>query len=292
MIMRSKTAVIAKPLDRTGELYQRRAVEALPLLVRQARAGETIYYGNLAAELKMPNARNLNFILGSIGTSLIQLASLWGSEVPPLQALVVNRQDEMPGSGFVHSLANTKVLEGVSKRTRKQIIDGMLAKVYSYTRWKDVLRHFEITPVGPAIQIELLKRAGTCRGSGGEGEEHLRLKHFVASNPQAIGIRQRVRRTTMEYRLPSGDEVDVLFELRRKVVAVEVKAKISSEEEVVRGVFQCVKYEALLNAEAKAIGSNTDVDVILGLGGTITAAVQRLANTLGVSLVAGIDPIG
>lgn len=282
--MGSRTAIIAKPLDRGGELYQRRAVEALPLLVRQAQAGHTIYYSDLAAELKMSNPRNLNFVLGSIGTSLVQLAEEWGMEVPPLQGLVVNREDEMPGAGFGDSLSNPRMLDNVSKATRKSIVDGMLAEVYAYPRWLDVLRHFHIEPAGPGIQPDLLQRAAGFRGTGGEGEAHLALKRYIASNPQAVGITQRVLRTVEEYRLPTGDEVDVIFELRREVIAVEVKSVHSPEEDLVRGVFQCIKYEALLNAEAQAGGRRTDVHVVLGLGGELPITVRKLANTLGFPL--------
>lgn len=55
------------------KLYQQRAREALPLLVRQAVVGETIFYSQLASEMNMPNARNLNFVLGCIGNTLIKL---------------------------------------------------------------------------------------------------------------------------------------------------------------------------------------------------------------------------
>ena len=47
----------------SGEkLYQIRARKALPLLVRQARSEQTIFYSDLAAELKIPNPRNLGLI--------------------------------------------------------------------------------------------------------------------------------------------------------------------------------------------------------------------------------------
>ena len=74
----STPSITTKPIDQEGLLYQRRAFSALPLLVRQAEAGQTIHYGQLARELGMPNPRNLNHVLGSIGTSLRNLGQLWG----------------------------------------------------------------------------------------------------------------------------------------------------------------------------------------------------------------------
>ncbi len=65
------TAQISEPLI-GDKLYQKRARLTLPLLVRQAKAEEPITYENLASELGMPNPRNLNYVLGSIGKALCQ----------------------------------------------------------------------------------------------------------------------------------------------------------------------------------------------------------------------------
>jgi hypothetical protein len=78
--------------------------------------------------------------------------------------------------------------------------------------------------------------------------------------------------------------------MRRKLIAVEVKAAIAPEADLIRGVFQCVKYEALLNAEAAATGSGVDVEVILALGGPLPSTIHQLANILGVRVVANVAP--
>jgi hypothetical protein len=49
------------------KLYQERARRALPILVRQAHGRQTIVYENLARELEMKWALNLNYVLGSVG---------------------------------------------------------------------------------------------------------------------------------------------------------------------------------------------------------------------------------
>lgn len=83
-----ETARKAKPFD-GDKLYQQRARAALPLLVRQAKVQQTIYYANLAEELRIPNPRNLNFVLGSVGRSLVRLGQERGWDIPPIQCLVV-----------------------------------------------------------------------------------------------------------------------------------------------------------------------------------------------------------
>jgi hypothetical protein len=69
---RDTTAQIAEPIA-GDKLYQHRARLALPLLVRQAEAGKPIIYSDLAEELGMPNPRNLNYPLGSIGSTIENL---------------------------------------------------------------------------------------------------------------------------------------------------------------------------------------------------------------------------
>jgi hypothetical protein len=48
---------------RGNKLFQERACQALPLLVRQAKAEKPICYSDLAEELRMPNPRNLDYVL-------------------------------------------------------------------------------------------------------------------------------------------------------------------------------------------------------------------------------------
>ena len=53
-----------------SKLFRKRAKQALPLLVAQAKAENTITYGLLAREMENPNPRNLNYVLGALGHEL------------------------------------------------------------------------------------------------------------------------------------------------------------------------------------------------------------------------------
>lgn len=279
------TAEIARGIDPNGELYQRRAFAALPILVRQAHAGQTIYYGELADELGIANPRTLNYVLGAVGTSLTELGRRWDKDIPPLQALVINRAEGMPGAGFVNSIVDPQLLSGATRRTRKQVVDGMLATVFTYPKWDLVLAHFGVSAV--AVDPQLPERASRYRG-GGESEAHRALKELVAADPRLAGVGERVLETVVEYRLPTGDEIDVLLRTRRRIVAVEVKAAHSPEEDIARGVFQCVKYEALLNALSASLGARDDVEAILVLAGSLTPSTRALANALGVRVLESV----
>ena len=123
------------------------------------------------------------------------------------------------------------------------------------------------------------------RGLGGESEPHRMFKEFVAQNPASVGVHQRPSRIDVEHPLPSGDQLDVLFTLRKSFVAVEVKSVISPKADLIRGVFQCVKYDAVMNAAAKATRSEMDVHVVLAVESPRNVEIERLAHTLGVTVM-------
>ena len=62
--------------------YQQLAARALPWLVLQAQREKEITYGDLARLLGMPNPRNLNYVLGSVGKTLLRLGRKWKSVFP------------------------------------------------------------------------------------------------------------------------------------------------------------------------------------------------------------------
>ena len=165
----------------------------------------------------------------------------------------------------------------------------MLAQVYTYPKWSAVLRYFGAKPPYSPAKERLLREA-TRFSDTAESAAHLALKDFVAANPHLLGIKAKVIETLVEHRLPSGDEIDVLFQLRDGCVAAEVKSQTSSDGDLARGVFQCVKYEALLNAVAKYDGKQMDVSAFLVLGGALPLEIRELANVLGVSVVPNVMP--
>ncbi|MGD0326038.1 MAG: hypothetical protein ABSD45_20125 [Terriglobia bacterium] len=89
-------------------LYQRRAKQALPLLVGRAKAGRTVTYGQLARELKMPHPLNLNHVLGAVGRELQALGRKWKENVPPIECLVISKANKTPGRGIGFESANLR----------------------------------------------------------------------------------------------------------------------------------------------------------------------------------------
>ena len=265
-------------------LYQRRAREALPLLVRQAEAGSTVYYADFAQELGMPNPRNLNFVLGCVGFALTDLSKSTGVEIPHIQAMVVNRQSDTPGDGFdVFLRARGETWE--SEEERWAVLETYWARIKAYPHWTWVLNELGLKRASSKIDNLIDIAAGL---GGGEGPEHAALKEYVRKHPAIIGLRADHPFGQAEYKLPSGDRVDVAFKSTKRLDCIEVKPAHCGEAEVVRGLFQCVKYAAVAQAQAQFYQFEGEVISCLVLGGSLPRSLISLRNSLGIRVIENV----
>lgn len=268
------------------KLYQERARTVLPILVRQAEARQPVFYEALAQEVGMPNPRNLNYPLGCIGRTLNDLAAEWDDDVPPIEALVVNQQTRLPGPGFDGFLTEQGE-SWTTKEERRALIEAHWAKIYAYPYWRDVLDELDLQlTADPATEI--IARAGQT--GGGEGPDHLALKELVRTSPHFIGLAYGDAPGESEYCLPSGDSVDVVFQQKRRIHAVEVKPAGAAETDIARGLFQCVKYRAVLQALAGYEHDKRKITACLALGGPLPDRLIPLRNSLNVDVFDNLTP--
>lgn len=282
----SDTGEKATPFTLENRLYHERARKALPLLVRQAEAGHTLSYSDLANELGMPNARNLNFVLGSIGETLNKLSESWHRHIPPIQCLVVNKETGLPGNGVTWFLTDKESYEKLPLSQKRAVVKAELSHIFAYPSWRQVLAAFDLQPVAPQYAV-LIAEAASFRG-GGESENHRRLKEFVAHHPEIVGLPALSSQGEIEYLLPSGDSVDVSFINNDTWIAVEVKSNLSSAADIVRGIYQCVKYCAVMKAVMVAQSQVGNPKAILVLQSTLPPNLVPLRNTLGIEVIENV----
>jgi hypothetical protein len=281
---RGKQNVSAASVLAGDSLYIQRAREAFPILVRLAVANQKIVYSALADEMGMPNPRNLNFVLGAIGNAIKELSAEWGEDIPPLQCLAVNKFTGLPGEGVAWFISDFKDFKNKTPEQQKIIVGFELTRIFTYPKWKKVLAAFGLKlPTSDTELKSLIAKARNMRGTG-EGEEHKKLKNYIAANPHAIRLSD-FGRGQIEQPFTSADKIDIVFQKDNHWVGVEVKGPSSSEADLLRGLFQAVKYAALREAELKLEPSKGKNEVILVMSAKLSDKLTRVKNTLGVTVI-------
>ncbi len=271
------------------KLYQQRAAMVLPLLVRQARAHHTIAYSHLGAELGMLNPRNLNHVLGTIGRELETLGQKWKMRVPPIQCLAVNKKTGLPGRGFDSLAPDRNMLRKASRNLRRKIIERLAEEAYGFDKWSGVLKVFGLKePEPPKIPVQSVSRAEILAakyGAGGESEEHRGIKEYVAANPIVIRLPRATSKGEVEHQFLSGDCMDILFVRGPEWVGVEVKGAHSSENDILRGLFQAVKYQALMEAQQRYEHRELNCRIVIALGGALPRQLRSVRDVLGIEVI-------
>lgn len=250
--------------------------QMIPILIRWAKNGlKKQTYGDMFRELGVEHYSNVGTALGYIEDVMEELRKETGENIPTLNTLCKNKSSMLPSYGFKYVVDDYNSLKPLAK---KALADGYDANACDYDKWDWVLDQLGLKPAPPFSEMELQKIAQHFYGSGGEGEEHKAIKDFVSQHPESVGIKG-VSKTKTEYPLPSGDRLDVYFELcNSDRVAIEVKPSISPDDDITRGIFQCVKYTAVMDAVRRTTNSRYGISALLVITGVMSAQNKSLAN--------------
>jgi hypothetical protein len=279
------------------------AKKTLPILVNFAGSSRKTTYTELSLLVFRDKkyAHPLMAALGRLGKALESLSSSEHrkfGDIPPIQLLVCNKQTGRPGNLALGFVGFTKAV--TSKMSKQQLNTIVLAahqKVFEYSKWPEVLNAFGLTPVTLKIPApgDVLPAIDTIeRNHKGEGDEHKRLKRFVAQNPKEIGVRWPGGGET-EVLLLSGDRLDVSFRNNEAWIAVEVKGKNSPEADLVRGIFQCVKYRVIMAAQLRyevlsgvSRSQAISLKAMLVCGCAVPSGLHKFAESLNVEMKSGV----
>jgi hypothetical protein len=168
---------------------------------------------------------------------------------------------------------------------KRIFVEGVNQKAVKYEHWDWVLNALGLQPATGLTADEWKILSKPVHGSGGEGKEHKELKEYIKANPHKLGI-HHVTHSETEHVLPSGDRLDVYFELKNGThIAVEVKPSTAPEQDVARGIFQCVKYEATMKAIRQLENESYAIQTYLVVAADITPTNQKIADELKVKVV-------
>lgn len=249
----------------------------VPILIQRAREGRTITYGELAAELERRYSIRERFRkniygspIGLVGHKIQELGEAWGVMLPPINVIVVNKGKKVAGEGADPLLRDYFNAKGrrFSKRDRRALHSEACRVVFDYgERWIAVAEAFGAPILKPAsgriAGKKPLKLPKVVHGNGEESSEHKALKRWVKNHPGLFSDFGTFTKGTEENVISSGDRLDVHFGTWRQRLAVEVKPSHASTNELQRGVFQVVKYRAVLRAEQRAMQLIPNADAVL-----------------------------
>ena len=176
----------------------------------------------------------------------------------------------------------------LSRKQQRDLVNAELLKVFTYPNWLKVLRALGLKQVSIDYST-LLTKASAFRG-GGESERHKRLKLYVARHPEVVHLPYTISNGKTEYQLPSGDSLDVLFRDKDDWIAVEVKSSISGPGDIIRGMFQCIKYRAVIEAYQATRSLPQNARTILVLEGSLPEDLIPLKHILEIEIIENIVP--
>ncbi len=256
----------------TTELIKEYGYRLLPFLVEAARTRKIHTYGEMAAKIDVHH-RVLNNVLGFIRDEICI-----PNKLPFINAIVINADTRLPGDSWLP--------EGTSHLSAdeyKHEFEKFRDEVFAYPDWEVLLNKLGLQPVEPTPEdldqrglayTEFLER----RGGGGEAEGHLQLKEYIAAHPQEIGLNP-AGLAQKEFLFIAGDRADILFNLGVDGWAV-VEIKNGDVGELVKGVYQLVKYRALLQAQ-EGHGSPILVHTVL-VAYEIPSEISMFASKFGI----------
>jgi hypothetical protein len=196
----------------------------------------------------------------------------------------------LPGIGVRERWHGYDLLTRAEKAAR---VEAEYQRILRFgSQWNDVLAALGMPPCRvPYVPAVAQVRAGGW--GGGESDQHKALKQYVMTHPELFGAGgDGDWRATAEYALRSGDEIDVFFKSDRCWIGVEVKSSLSDGnlKDYERGLYQVVKYLAVLSAQARIDRPTAPpaVKVVLALESRIPHALRAVAQALQVHIVDGL----
>ena len=294
--------------DKWAHEYGRRSLPVLVARVERYRGQPDtdipeFTYGDLAGIVAGRSyAHPIQHALGSIGFGLKELAEAPGwkfGRIPPIQLLVWSQGQYSPGEiafGFLGFSART--IREMTKQDRQSAARVARSDILAYPYWREVLAHLALKPVTLDLPDakNILASPSPDRFGGIESLEHKRLKSYLATHYSELGIKGNFK-ATFEQPLFSGDKADLMLdEIRgKRRYCIEVKSRISPDGDLIRGIFQCVKYKAVVLAQERFNGAKSvdytpkDVNVLLATERSLSGDLKQLSELLNVCAVPRVE---
>ena len=261
----------------------------MEMLISAAQAGDLVTYGKLASHLEVAlrkrriSPRQMGYVAGPLMDRLLEV----DNQAPLINLLVVRSDSDQPGKGANPYLRRRFNLHGriISGRRREHVQAG-LNEVWSYSSWPELFQRAFGRAPNAEPQDEQFDEDGKADNPkfGGlpESDEHKALKEYVLATPGCLKMKLMRPSGTKEKKLLSGDKMDVEFVCGARRIGVEVKSRRSGWADLRRGIYQCVKYRAVMVAQSGFTAERASCEAVLVTERVLPSDLKALALRLKV----------
>ena len=281
-------------------LRQHAAAPLTQWLIHAAKRRSSLTYGEAKRRLESEVDFDTIFssMMGVPAGALMNRILHVRSDCPLLNILLVRQGDGMPGDGagsFMGEYLGRPRLGRAGYRDKhprqwRAACEEIATDVYAFGEWDQVYREAFGHHPPAATPPEGAENDGVSRARSGEGPNHKALRLWVRDNPGQIRRDYRHFDTDTEVLLDSADRVDVVYYGRTMTVVIEVKSVDSDDTDLRRGVFQCIKYRAVM--EAMDIRSKPQVVPVLVTQSPLPGDLAGLARRHGIRHVQAPENLG
>ncbi|MDN2677667.1 hypothetical protein [Janthinobacterium sp. SUN033] len=241
----------------------------------------------------LPMALGMGDVLARSLVHIDRAAALLEEELPYLTTIVVDKSGPgkgLPGDGVACLWPD---FPGLSRKEKTDRVELEYMRIMDFGRhWLDVLHVLELPDESTQHKAPDSVTSGGL--AGGESPQHRALKEYIASHPELVKAPADAKRFC-EFALRSADAIDVLFKSPQSWVGVEVKASTSegNQRDYERGLYQIVKYRAVLEAQARIDHpiQPPQVHVVLALEMALPDALRPIAKALDITMLEHVGEI-
>lgn len=262
-------------------------IKTLQYLIACAQAGGLTTYKEVSAEIGAGSPQNANWAFGTIFRILEALErnpKFSGCRIPNITAIVKKSGMEASGIG-VYRQPN---LEHKPKEDQDRWLANERKESFTFKRWDEVLSYLRIEPMEDLVPEKALLQSFelASRKQTGKSAEHQAIQDRLEQGLPEAGIKSKdILSVEQEYPFWSLDRLDVLIKTANEWIGVEVKPSTSSEDELRKGLYQVIKYKALLDAELLAEGLPQTSRCILVTGGVFPRSLDALKRRFKIHVV-------
>jgi hypothetical protein len=263
-------------------------INTLRFLVACAQKEKLPTYQEVTNEIRAGSAQNANRGFGSIIRILNTLtleAKFSGLLIPDITTIVRNTGKQTSGSGIFKRVE----LENKKPKEKQEWLQSERIRVFDFKKWDLVLLFLGLKRmrnlVPPKSSLEEFDRAS--RKLRGKSPEHQCLQDWIENHPAAAGllIEETIRSSHQEYLFWSLDRLDIIFKTDKEWIGVEVKPSSASDQELQKGMYQVMKYRALIDAALLAEGAVQSSCCVLVIGGSLPSSLRPLADRFRINVI-------